>query len=905
VVSHSVHNDVSQPLKDMKPVPPTPGAKDEVPDHPLPKTGPSSSKASDPFVQRSAVSAQTPAPTASFDGVGNVDAVLPPDTEGDIGPNHYFQWVNTSFAIYNRTGTKLYGPAEGNTLWSGFGGRCETENQGDPIVQYDQLADRWMVSQFAFHRIGNGNMSDFHQCIAVSKTGDPTGQWNRYDFPFSSSTLNDYPKFGIWPDGYYLSVNQFDGTTGNWAGGGALAFERQKMLAGAPAQMVYFDLFSVNPAFGGMLPSDVDGFTPPSPGEPNHFAEVDDSSWWTPSPPSDAIRLWDFHVDWANTANSTFGLAGQPNQILPISFDPFTCTYNTLTGDVVSCVPQPGTSQNLDAIWDRLMYRLSYRNFGDHETLVVDHTVDAGGMQAAPRWYELRNAGLGWSIFQQSTYAPDSNHRWMGSTAMNGDQTIALGYSISNSTTIYPSIRYTGRLVTDTVNTMEAEQTLISGGGPQTHSSGRWGDYTTMAVDPADDCSFWYTNEYYSVTSTSTWKTRIGSFTFSPCTAQSVPGPPRAVTATSQCTTAKVVWTPPAFDGRDPITGYEVTSIPGNVTATVGPGVTSTVVSGLSFGVDYQFEVTAINSHGDGSPSAPSSSIRLTGVILTESGGSTNVTEGGASDYYTIRLGAQPSSSVTVTATPDSSNQVIATPTAFVFSTSNWSSPQTATVAAVDDQIPQGARTATISNVTSSPDPSCNGIPVGDVVVYITDNDLISLSPPESLGGVLTSGPDAASWASNRLDVFVKGTDNQLWHKWWDGTRWNGWEPLGGQLTSDPTAVSWGLNRIDVFAKGTDNQLWHKWWDGARWNGWEPLGGTLASGPDAASWASNRLDVFIKGTDNQLWHKWWDGTRWNGWEPLGGQLTSDPTAVSWGLNRIDIFYRGTDNSLIHRWYASP
>jgi autotransporter-associated beta strand protein len=173
--------------------------------------------------------------------------------------------------------------------------------------------------------------------------------------------------------------------------------------------------------------------------------------------------------------------------------------------------------------------------------------------------------------------------------------------------------------------------------------------------------------------------------------------------------------------------------------------------------------------------------------------------------------------------------------------------------------------------------------------------------PPESLGGVLTSGPDVSSWASNRLDVFAKGTDNQLWHKWWDGASWNGWEPLGGQLTSDPTAVSWGPNRIDVFAKGTDNALWHKWWDGASWNGWEPLGGVITSAPDVSSWGSNRLDVFARGTDNALWHKWWDGSSWSGWELLGGALTSGPGAVSWGPNRVDVFYRGTDNSLMHRW----
>jgi spore germination protein YaaH len=173
-----------------------------------------------------------------------------------------------------------------------------------------------------------------------------------------------------------------------------------------------------------------------------------------------------------------------------------------------------------------------------------------------------------------------------------------------------------------------------------------------------------------------------------------------------------------------------------------------------------------------------------------------------------------------------------------------------------------------------------------------------------SLGGIATSGPDAASWSSTHLDAFVRGTDNGLWSNSWDGTTWKGWLPVGGGLASDPTAVSWGPNRVDVFVRGTDNQLWHKWEDGTTWYPWEPLGGSLSSGPDVASWSSNRLDVFARGTDSQLWHKWYDGAGWHNWEPLGGVLGSDPTAVSWGPNRIDVFVRGIDGQLWHRWWDS-
>jgi spore germination protein YaaH len=174
-----------------------------------------------------------------------------------------------------------------------------------------------------------------------------------------------------------------------------------------------------------------------------------------------------------------------------------------------------------------------------------------------------------------------------------------------------------------------------------------------------------------------------------------------------------------------------------------------------------------------------------------------------------------------------------------------------------------------------------------------------------SLGGSGTSGPDAAAWSAGRLDIFIRGTDNGLWHRFWNGSQWGTWEDLGGVLTSDPAVVSWGPNRIDVFVRGTDNGLYHKWWDTSRWFGWEGLGGVLTSGPDVASWSGNRLDVFVRGTDNALYHSWWDTSRWFGWEGLGGVLTSDPGAVSWGSNRVDVFARGSDNGLYHRfWYGA-
>jgi len=455
----------------------------------------------DTAVQSAPIAPNAPATIVNFDGVNNVNGVLPPDTNGDVGPNHYMQWVNLTFAIYSKTGTLLYGPAAGNTLWSGFGGVCQTSNDGDPIVLYDHLADRWMVSQFAVP----GGSSGYHQCIAVSQTGDPTGAWYRYDFLWSNINMNDYPHFGVWPDGYYMTTHEFaNGTT--WAGQGVAVFERSQMLQGLPARMVKFNLYSTDPNMGGMLPTDLDGPAPAA-GTPNYFVEPDDNaSGFT----QDQIQVWGFHVDWTNTANSTFTRVAT---LATAAFDSNMCNYAR------TCIPQQGTTAKLDAISDRAMYQAQFRDFGGYQTIVLNHTVDATGTDIAGiRWYELRNSGgAGWIINQQSTFSPDATDRWMGSVAMNKNGDIALGYSASSST-MYPAIRYTGRLATDPLNTMtQGEGVLYAGTGAQTHTAARWGDYSMLSVDPTDDCTFWYTNEYIQTTGSAPWRTRIGSFKLRDC----------------------------------------------------------------------------------------------------------------------------------------------------------------------------------------------------------------------------------------------------------------------------------------------------------------------------------------------------------------------------------------------------
>ncbi len=273
------------------------------------------------IVQDRPIGSSMPTADANFEGVNNVSGVLPPDTQGDIGwdpatgKKYYVQWVNLAFQIWDVTNpaapVSLVGPAAGNTLWAGTGGLCESHNDGDPLTRFDHLANRWVMSQFAL-----SFPDDFHQCIAVSHTADPTGAWYLYDFQTSTTAMNDYGKLGVWPDGYYMSFNQFDGTTDAWAGAGVAVFERDKMLLGQAARMIYIDTGAVTLNYGGMLPSDLDGPSPAA-GTPNYFMEWDDSTWLGDA--TDTLRIWEFKTDWTTPANTTFGLNASYDPNLKIS----------------------------------------------------------------------------------------------------------------------------------------------------------------------------------------------------------------------------------------------------------------------------------------------------------------------------------------------------------------------------------------------------------------------------------------------------------------------------------------------------------------------------------------------------------------------------------------------------------
>jgi archaellum component FlaF (FlaF/FlaG flagellin family) len=477
-VYEAIYHDVSPPLRDILPLHPQAGFH-VMPLLPLPHGRAVS--ATDPVLQTFSGPLVSTTLPSGFPGLGQgfpgfTVQYIPPDANGTVGETQFVQWVNASFAVFDKSGALLYGPAAGNTLWSGFGGQCEKNNSGDPIAQFDKVAGRWVMMQPVFR-------APYYICVAVSTTSDATGSYYRYAFPVSS--FPDYPKLGVWADGYYISFNRFKGNS--FLGSSACALDRSSMLFGNPATMQCFDLGGSYPS---LLPSDMDGLTLPPEGSPNFFLNLGNNS----------LNLWQFHVDFATAGNST--LTGPTN--IPVAAYSEACGGGT-------CIPQSGTTQLLDSLGDRLMYRLAYQNLGTYQYLVVSHSVDTGSGNTGLRWYEIQNPGASPYLNQEATFAPDSNSRWMGSIAMDNAGNMALGYSVSGNA-MNPAIRYTGRVPGDASGTMEGEQSIVEGTGSQTSYS-RWGDYSSMSVDPTDGCTFWYTTEFLEKTGYY-WSTYVTAFNF-------------------------------------------------------------------------------------------------------------------------------------------------------------------------------------------------------------------------------------------------------------------------------------------------------------------------------------------------------------------------------------------------------
>jgi hypothetical protein len=438
-----------------------------------------------------------------FDGQSAADnrrvlgfAFVPPDTNGAVGASQYVQMVNVTIAVYaKRDGALQLGPAPIHTLWKNFGGLCENGGEsafysdgGDPIVLYDHRANRWLVSQLQYDE----TFTHTAQCIAISTSPDATGTYNRYEFDFGAN-FPDYPKFGVWPDGYYNSINVFPGNS--FAGAEACAFDRAAMLAGAPANAICFQQPS---SVSSLLPADVDGSTAPPSGAPNYFVGLADATH---------LNLFRFHVDFADPAASTFT---GPTHVDVAGYNEICARATT-----VACIPEPPPGEKVDGLADRVMFRLAYRNFGDHETLVVNHTVQ-GGALGGVRWYEIRDPGGTPTVFQQGTIVDADTDFWLGSLALDQAGDMALGFS-AMSRDQFSSVYVTGRTPADPAGRMFGPLVLAAGGGVQFNSYKRWGDYSSMTVDPRDDCTFWYTQEYYIATGSFNWATRVGAFKFDNC----------------------------------------------------------------------------------------------------------------------------------------------------------------------------------------------------------------------------------------------------------------------------------------------------------------------------------------------------------------------------------------------------
>ena len=421
---------------------------------------------------------------------GQNSPYYPPDCNGTVNSDYYFQVVNTTYQIFNKSdGSSAAGPSNLNTIFDNTLPGAD-RNDGDPIVLWDEQADRWLYAEFSVPSLSGGGND--YMLIAVSTTNDPTGSW--YSWAFDVDDPPDYMKFGIWQDGYYMATN----TSG---GNDIYVFERSVMISGGSnPQMIAFQNPNRPSTFDGFhcaLPLDNDGPFAPA-GTPGQFITIADDGQGNPA---DELRIYELNADWTTPSNSTFAMTQQ----LPVNAfsGNFTSTWDN--------IPQPGTSQKLDGLSTILMYRAQYRNFNGVQKIVCNHTIAESSDEAAIRWYQLENTGTGWSIAQQGTYNPDNVSRWNGSIAMNDLGEIGLAYSVSDGTSTYPGIRYCGQSAGGPLNTMDIAETSIYSGSNSQSSYNRWGDYSNISVDPSDGTTFWYTNEYVG---SSTHGTRIASFTF-------------------------------------------------------------------------------------------------------------------------------------------------------------------------------------------------------------------------------------------------------------------------------------------------------------------------------------------------------------------------------------------------------
>jgi hypothetical protein len=442
----------------------------------------------DPVLQKEVLPQVSATSGINFDGISS-PGYAPSDSNMAVGPTQIVEVVNVQFAVYSKTGATLAGPTNIQSIFSTLAGDCGSGTYGDPVVLYDRPADRWVLSM-----IGSGSTAS--ECIAVSKTNNPAGAYYLYGYSFGAN-LNDYPKLSTWAtasNAAYLATYNIFGPA-RFLGADICGFDRTKMLSGDSSAA---QLCKMTPSSEfGYLPSDIDGPTVPADGTPGLFI-----TWQNNNPGQLYLRKLSL-----NFASATATLASPTT--ISVANDTLACNNGG------TCVPQSGTTQTLDTLGDRLMYRFAIRHFADHDRAVVNHAV-ANGSQVAIRWYELYDPAGSVTLNQQGTFAPDTTYRWMASLAEDKNGDIGLGYSASSSS-IHPAVRFTGRVPTDPAGTMETEASMVVGAGSQTSGLSRWGDYTAMQVDPSDDCTFWYVDQYELTNGTFNWHTNIGSFAFSGC----------------------------------------------------------------------------------------------------------------------------------------------------------------------------------------------------------------------------------------------------------------------------------------------------------------------------------------------------------------------------------------------------
>ena len=442
----------------------------------------------DPIYQKDYNTSGTPkALNQNFEGIGYT-SVSPADPCVDVGPNYVIQMINggsgSYFEIFDKSGNTVVNQTYFDNYFGMPGGA------GDPIVLYDELAGRWLMSEFSS---GGNNLH-----VAVSTTGDPLGTWNTYIF--NAPSFPDYPKYSIWNNAYIVTTNENDAAV--------YALDRASMLTGAAATSQRFSVPSFGTiGFQAATPVSLNGTTLPPTGTPAMVMRMRDDAWNGAA--TDALEIWEFDIDWNNSNNTTLSQVAT----LPISpFESELCGYTSF-----ACIPQPGTNTTLDPLREVLMNRIHYRNFGTHESIVCCHVTDVDGNDwAGMRWYELRRTGGtsgSWSIYQEGTYAPDSDNRWMGSIGISSTGQIALAYNVSSNST-FPSLRYTGRKECDPLGVMTEPETVIINGSASNNSN-RYGDYNAMGLDPSDGETFWFTGMYNPA---SAWSTRIASFTIPTCT---------------------------------------------------------------------------------------------------------------------------------------------------------------------------------------------------------------------------------------------------------------------------------------------------------------------------------------------------------------------------------------------------